>query len=323
MENEKLEQEAENNEVEEVVEEPIDEPYPSQFLENIEIARGNFLRIYRIHNVLKWVVTIICFAAIIVAFVVAPNAFPDNSTLVMTIIAISALVLMVAYTLFAKRYIDKKMKEYFNLYYENVNHFALEYEGVENINSQFPGKILDEAFLDNNLYAGVQNVGSRGLTEFEYKGTPIAVCDCAAQVRNEQRRIVPVFVGKYLYAAANYDYDDPLYIYIKGDKRSLPPTNMSEVKAVSEDDAMVIYSNNSDWKKVLSLNVKKCLEKIKPNKDFVDCSISFQKGRMFVCMGYDDPLMVLPLQTKFNSKPNEDFKKDVIHVLNFIKEFNK
>ena len=59
------------------------------------------------------------------------------------------------------------------------------------------------------------------------------------------------------------------------------------------------------------------------NKELVDLSISLQKGRVFVCMGYDDPLMVLPLQNQFDPKPTEIFKKDVVKVLKLIEEFNK
>ena len=40
-------------------------------------------------------------------------------------------------------------------------------------------------------------------------------------------------------------------------------------------------------------------------------------------MGYDDPLMILPLQEQFDPRPTEVFKKDVQHALDLIEEFNK
>lgn len=301
--------------------EPIS--YSSSYMENIEEARAHFLKIYRLHNTFKWIVMVIAMASMIIAFLVIPNSVPDNGMIITSAIAVGALALVIVYNFFTKRYINKKMREYFNLYYDNVNQFALGGEDVTNIKSQFPGKIVAEAFTDNNLFKNVTDVGSRGLTEFEYQGVPIAICDCAGQTRNEQKRIVPVFVGKYLYAASNYAYDEPLYVYIKGDKRALPPTNMQGMNAVIDENVMIVYTNNKDWKKVLNQPVKDILKSIKPNKELVDVSISLQKGRMFVCMGYDDPLMVLPLQNQFDPKPNEIFKQDVKNVLKLIKEFNK
>ena len=40
-------------------------------------------------------------------------------------------------------------------------------------------------------------------------------------------------------------------------------------------------------------------------------------------MGYDDPLMVLPLQTEFDYKPTEIYKKDMQVVAKLVEELNK
>lgn len=332
MENEIKEQEV--NEQEEVIEEQpspeteeASEPvapitYSSDYLQKIEDARVSFLKVYRTQNSFKWVVSAICIAAVIFACIFIPQLIEGTGgTVAMVSILVGALGGTLCYSIFTKKSMEKKMKAYFGLYYDCVNHFVFDNENISNLKSQFPGKIEKEVFTDNNLFKDVNEVGSRGLSEFEYKGVPIAICDAAAQTVVE-RRAVPVFVGKYLYSAANFDYDDPVYIYFRGDKRSLPPTNMDGIKAVLDDKKMIVYSNNKDWKKVLTPEVKKIFSKIEMNKELVDLSISFQKGRMFVCMGYDDPLMVLPLQHQFDPKPNEQFKRDVYNILDLIKEFN-
>ena len=315
---EKKEEQVEETPVEEV--EPIS--YSSKYLENIEEARAQFLKVYRFQNTMKWIVSAVCIAAVIFGCVVVPNLIGGTTgTIVMVSVLVVALAATILYSVFTRKGIQKKMHAYFDLYYDNVNHFVFD-EIATNIKSQFPGKIEPEAFTDNNLYKDVIEVGSRGLTEFEYNGIPVAVADAAAQTRQE-KRVVPVFVGKYLYAASNYAYDEPLYIYFRGDKRALPPTNLDGVKDVLDEKKYVVYSNNSDWKKVLTADIKKILNNIEMNKELVDLSVSLQKGRIFVCMGYDDPLMVLPLQNQFNPKPTELFKEDVKNVLKLIEEFNK
>ena len=331
MENEIKTNEVEKNEeekVEEVApveEKPVEtEPitYSAKELENIEVARKEFLKIYKTQNTFKWVVSFVAIAAIIFGCIVVPNLGLGNTGLIIMIVTlVTALAATILYTVFARKYINKKMHAYFDYFYENTNNYV--FGGVvKDIKMPFPGKIQDEAFLDNNLYKEVVSVGSRGLTEFVFEDVPVAVADCAGQVRKE-KRLYPCFVGKYVYAASNYKYDEPLYIYFKGDKRALPPTNLDGVKDVLEDKKMIVYSDNGEWKKVLTADVKKILTSISMNKELVDLAISLQKGRIFVCMGYDDPLMVLPLQNQFDPKPTELYKKDIAKVLKLVKEFNK
>lgn len=334
MENEnkttELEQVEEKEEVaseEAVAEEPIQEAepisYSSSYLEKIEEERAAFLKIYRFQNTLKWIVSAICIVAVVFACIFIPNLISGTTgTIVMVSILVAALAGTILYSVFSRQYIRKKMHQYFDSYYENVNHYVFDSKEITNLKAQFPGKIEPVAFTDNNLYKDVIDVGSRGLTEFEYNSIPVAIVDCAASVRKE-KRVVPVYVGKYLFAASNYQYDEPLYVYFKGDKRALPPTNLADVKTVLDDKKMYIATANKDWKKVINADVKKIFQSIEMNKELVDLSISLQKGRIFICMGYDDPLMVLPLQQQFDPKPTEIFKKDVVHALRLIEEFNK
>ena len=325
---EEKEESVEQPQEEAVEETPVQEEtepisYSSNYLENIENERAKFLKTYKVQNTLKWVVSAICIAAVIFACIFIPNLISGTAgTVAMVSILVGALAGTILYSVFSKKSIQKKMHTYFDLYYDNVNHFVFDSKDISNLKPQFPGKIEPVAFHDNGLYKDVIEVGSRGLTEFEYKSIPVAVVDCAASVRRE-KRVVPVYVGKYLFAASNYQYDDPVFVYFRGDKRALPPTNLDGVKVVQDDKKMIVYSNNKDWKKVINNDVKKILQTIEMNKELVDLSISLQKGRIFVCMGYDDPLMVLPLQNQFNPKPTEIFKKDVVNVLSLIEEFNK
>ena len=329
--NKEIEVVKENNEIEskeeKVNEETVNEvepiTYSSDYLTNIEKARGEFLKIYRLQNTLKWVISLLSIAAVVFGCIFVPNLIGGTGgTVAMVSILVGALAITILYSVFSRKYMQKKMHAYFDYYYDNVNHFVFDGEQYKNITAKFPGKVEPQAFYDNNLYKDVIDVGSRGLTEFEYNSIPVAVVDCAAQIRRE-KRVVPVFVGKYLYAASNYQFDEPMYIYFKGDKRALPPTNLEGIKVVQDDKKMIIYTENKEWKKVLTAEVKKLLQDIEMNKELVDLSISLQKGRIFVCMGYDDPLMILPLQNQFDPRPTEIYKQDVVKVLKLIEEFNK
>ena len=172
------------------VEEKEPEPivYEAKPLEEIEKARGSFYKTFRIQNTFKWVVSLICIVAIIVACVVVPQFVTGNDNLktgLMLGIVVVALAGTFGYSVFTKRSMNAKMRKYFNLYYKKINEYAFDQEGFTNPVLQEPGKIDIDLFRDTNLYKDVIDVGSRGLTEFEYNGIPMRIVDCAGNIRQQ------------------------------------------------------------------------------------------------------------------------------------------
>ena len=299
--------------------------YNSESLQQIEDARSTFWSSYKRHNTLKLIVMMICLTAIIVAFIVLPQVIKGNQGLqsgLTIVIALLALGGTYGYSVFVRRKFDKKMKEYFQLYYNCVNKYVFDTEGFSNVELQEPGKITLEEFNECKLYKDVIEAGSRGLTKFSYKDIEMSIVDCAGNVKAE-KRVVPVFVGKMVRAKASYKGELPVIVYLKGNDRSLPPTNVEGIKKVSEDEKMVIYSEYKDVNKVLNSHVMKAINNITLNKVLVDLAITIYGEKVFVMMGYDDPLMVLPLQSEFNQKPTELFKGDIEAVAKLIEELNK
>ena len=299
--------------------------YSAKPLEEIEQERQKFFKTFRIQNTLKWIISLICIAAIVVGCIVVPNVIQDNDNLktgLMLGIVVVALAGTFGYSVFTKRSMNGKMKKYFNFYYKKVNEFAMDQEGFSEPVLQEPGKIDIDLFRDTNLYKDIVDVGSRGLTEFEYNGIPMRIVDCAGQIKDD-KRMRPVFVGKLLHCATKYLGEQSIVIYFKGNERALPPTNVSELKVVEDNTKYVIYSNSADVKKIIKPAIKKMLDGIEMNKVLVDLAISMHDGKIFVCFGYDDPLMVLPLQNQFDPRPNEQFKKDLGKVIKVVEALNK
>lgn len=320
-----VEKEVENDYVPPVEETPAPITYEADSLKAIEDERLNFFRTFKLQNTLKWVIALICIAAIVVAFIVIPNSITGNDNLksgLMIGIAVGALVATLGYSIFTKRSMNKKMKLYFNHFYSNVAKYAFDQEGFANAVVQEPGKINIDQFNDCRLYKDIAEVGSRGLTEFEYNSIPMAIVDCAGNVRAD-KRIKPVFVGKYLFSATSYVDEQIIAIYFKGNDRSLPPTNLTEIATVEDNEKFVIYSNNKNWKKVITPAIIKQLNTLKMGDLLVDLAISMHDGKMFVAFGYDDPIMVLPLQNQFNPKPIMQYKNDLMDVVKIVEALNK
>lgn len=299
--------------------------YPSESLQRIEDERLVFWKSYKTHNSIKLVVMFICLAIIVVAWIVFPKIFANQGSLQSGLsigVSILGLAGTYGYSVYVRKKFEKKMKDYFEFYYNAINEYVFDKENYSNVELQNPGKITLEEFNESYLYKDVIETGSRGLTNFKYGKQEISVVDCAGNVKAE-KRMKPVFVGKMVRSKASYSGDAPVIVYLKGNDRALPPTNIEEVKNVLEDQKMVVYSNYKDWKKVLNAGVMKAIDSLKTDKLLVDVAISIVNEKVFVMMGYDDPLMVLPLQNEFDYKPTEIYKKDILAVSKLIEALNK
>jgi hypothetical protein len=298
--------------------------YPHEALKRVEDTRLVFWKSYKLHNTFKLIVMMVCLAAIIVAFIVLPNIIKNSSAQLGLTIGIAVLALggTYGYSLFVRKKFERKMKEYFELYFNCCNEYVYGEKPFSNAELQNPGKITLDEFNECGLYKDVLEAGSRGLTNFKYNDLEMSIVDCAGNVKAE-KRMKPVFVGKMVRATAKYDGEYPVYVYIKGNERSLPPTNMEGVEAVQDGEKMVVYSNYKDWKKVLNGPVVKALEAIKTDKILVDVAFSIGKGKVFAMLGYDDPLMVLPLQQEFDYKPTEIYKENMGVICKVIEALNK
>ena len=309
----------------EVVETVQKTEYPSESLKRVEDERLIFWKSYKTHNTLKLVVLFVCLAIVILAWALLPNIIKDNDKLQRGLsfgVTIVALAGTYAYSVFVKRKFSNKMRDYFDLYFNAINEYVFDKGSYRDVELQKPGKITLEEFNESNLYKDVIESGSRGLTTFKFNDIDLSIVDCAGNIKAE-KRMKPVFVGKMVRAKASYKGEDPVIVYLKGNDRALPPTNVEEIKNVLEDQKMVVYSNYKNWKKVLNAGVMKALDAIKTDKILVDVAISISKEKVFVMMGYDDPLMILPLQNEFDYKPTDIYKKDILAVSKLIEELNK
>lgn len=302
-----------------VVPEPVlpepEEPivYDVDNLKNIEVARGIFLKQYKVQNIIKWIVSLIAFGMIIVGWLI----FLDINVWLTVGIIVASLLLILLYNFFIKRYLNDKMKIYFEAFYQNTSQFVFDDANYSDVDAKVENKIEMVQFTENDLFANVAQVGSRNLTTYKYKGVSISVCDAAGQTKGA-KSLVPVFVGKYFMAENSYQEDETIVIYLKGNEKALPPTNVAHLNVISDDSAMAIYSNNSDALKIVNKKIQGLLKKINTDNILIDVAIAIKKGKTFVCAGYDDILMVLPLEKPFDPKATRNYKDDLLNISEFI-----
>lgn len=322
---------AEEEEVEELEEQP--DPFPEQDsyeyadlkLDEIEKARKDFYKQYKKFN--GWKVGIsVAGLALIVLFWVLPNVLKwggENSMVPMMIslgVAAGVLVLLGVMSFVMRKMNDKNIKSYFSVLYEHLNAYLFGDLPVAAIQGTVDSKITKDEFLANGMYPKVASVGSRDNITFTYKDMDCALADAAAQ-KDAGKAMQTIFVGKYLRTANSFQGSEGgLVIYFRGNKRALPPEILPSLNQLEKNKAYAIYGDPSD-KKYITPKIRSMLKEIHTNKVLVDVAIAIKPGRTYFALGYEDSLMVLPMQKPFNPGPTQEYKQELAVFLELAYAF--
>lgn len=294
--------------------------YKSEDLASIEAARKTFHKSYKKLNIIKWIITAVGLVLIVVGWVVPStiNGIASNVTMYISL-GVTAVVLIVlgVYSVIFRKKVDKSMKEYFKTFYDYTNKYVFPPE-VESLNGTVDDKLPQELFLESNIYKDVVKVGSRAYMTFNYKGLKCHIADAAAQKKGD-RQLETLFVGKFL-KIEDVTNQDELLVYLKGNKRALPPNSLKGRNLIEDSKTMVIYGSGKA-RSLLTKKVREAIAQFDTNRIFIDMSITVNEKGLFIAMGYEDDLMVLPLEKPFNPAPTDQYKEDFEKVLNLIDAF--
>jgi len=304
--------------------EPASYTYESKNLEAIEGARKGFFANYKKNNRYKTFVSVAVLLVIVAGWIV-PSTIPAlNGTTAALVISLCvvgvAIVGLGIYSYFFRKKSDQGIKVYFAKYYDFMYAYTFETIAVKGFHGDLDSKLDQKEFTDCGMYDDVFKVGSRYGVTFTYKDMDCAIVDCASQNKGK-KALETTFVGKYLRAPNTYD-GTGIVIYFKGNDRALPPNGLKRMELIEENTSYSVYGAASE-KKYLTHAIRQALAQIETNKTLVDVAISIKPGRTYFCLGYEDTLMVIPLQKSFDPAPVVEFRKNIGLFLDLATLFNQ
>jgi len=295
-------------------------------LKNIETERQKFFKVVKKQNIIKWVDSLVAIGLLVFSWLyfVGNTKFSNGIRYGVGFgLTAVAVLMIVGYYVIIKRFNDKKMSEYLKVYYGAMNAYTFGNERFKDVHGDIAAKIDHSDFLDSRAFKDVSSLSSRNVVSFLVDGKIKAkICDCAAQ-RSTVKKLEPLFIGKYLIADNTYTGNDEIIIQLLGNSRSLPPNNLDVLPKVASNKKQVIYTNYKNYESVVNAKVRQAIAQLVTNNVLVDCFISITKGKTYIGLGYDDCLMIVPLQQKFNPIPLECYKKDMQTVADIIVNLNK
>lgn len=298
--------------------------FSNELLQQIEDNRVIYVSKARKLQLAKTLIGFGALLAVVIGFVLCKTLVKNEKLAgnLILVIAIVGIVCLFISNSFFKKKSDLTIREYFKIYFKSQNAYAFDEEGFSDIVEQYPGKITLEEFNESRLYKDVFECGSRNLTTYKYKSLDLSVVDCSGHIK-AAKRIAPAFVGKMVRGAAKYKGSEPIYIYWKGNEKALPPTGIEDVKVVLDNDKIIIRSNYEKWEEVINAKVMKLISEVEVNDILCDVALSIYDGKVFVMLGYDDPLMIPAFESPLKEKPNKILKNDMIVTAKLIEVLNK
>lgn len=296
--------------------------YENPYLEKMEASRLAFQSDYRKANRFKTPITIVSILLILAGWIV-PSFIPgagDYGWVVGLVVCVVCIAAIGVYVFFSNRRSKAAMDRYFKDFFGAYNAYTFEGK-VTDLKSDLDTKLDPELFKEANLYTNVTKVTSRNYLTFNYKGRSVTYAEAAAQTVDKKINKT-IYIGNFLVINNGYTGKD-IAIYRKGNARALPPTNLKAFGEVFEDTADMVIYGPKNTKTILTKKIRDELAKFETNATFVDFSIAIRPGKTYFLLGYEDDLMVLPMQDAMNPKPYEQHKGDLEKVFTLIDLFSE
>ena len=292
--------------------------------EKIEKARGEYFNYSkkqkRNSTLVSAAVIVVMLASIVLVFTLG-KTYSWVSYLCLGIMVLAVLGTFIS-TKIIKGKLGEKADEYIKVLFENIDGYLYSGEGFSNLEVKSNSQMKDELFTDCRFYKNLKGTKSRNLVSVFYKDKQLSVADLAGNILIKNR-LSPMFLGRFYDYTSSYNKDDKrIVIQIKGSNLSRPIDDIDDVKLVEGNSTYAIYSNDDEWRKVVTQKVLHDIAQLKIDKTLIDVLISIRKGKCSIGIDYVDEFMNIPVESTFNFENVKRSEHDLKKVLTIFDDLN-
>lgn len=285
----------------------------------IDSMRQNYLKSAKLIKYLSYGLMLpIMIGALVALFFLTGETIEDwlKWTLIGIIIALFAGLLV--FKILTKRYLDSKASDYVTKYYQTTTAYMIQGEGFSDLVVNPKGKVEKEFFINAGIYENLKSVGSRNLVTFKHNEREFTFVDLAASVQGV-KKLEPIFVGKVLKYTSQKEFNGKMLGQIMGtNKLSKPIDGFAGLEQIHKTSNCIFYSNMHKEKNLLTKSVTDLFGKFRLNNDLLDVVISVNKKEIVVGLDYNDPVMQLPVDKKFNKQQIDDIQEALFNSISII-----
>lgn len=296
-----------------------DESEKSQLFVEVDSLRQKYLKSTKLMKYLTWGLMLPILAGALVAVFTLNGQTVEDWVKYLVIGLIVALGIgLIVFKVLSKRYLDNKARTYVKSYYSVTTNYIVSGEGFSDVVINPDAKVEKEFFTKANIYQNLKSVGSRNLVTFNHNGRNFSFVDLAAQVQGV-KKLEAIFVGKVLKYTLTKEVNGRLLGQILGNNKiSKPIDGFAGLEQISKTGNYVFYSNMHKEKNLLTKTVTDLFGRYHLNNDLLDVIISVNHKEIVVALDYNDPVMQLPVDKKFNKQQIDDIKTALFNSISII-----
>ena len=308
--------------VEEEFEADLDD---TTFRDKAEVSRTEYNNYNKRQKKFRWINTA-CFLLIEIigfVFIICNDYIGSNIGIIVGIVIL--ILGIVAYFIVGKKMskdLTSKAYEYIGKLFNDEADYLFRGNGIIDITVDGKGDVPTEVFTDAHFYQNIKSVRSRNVVHGTFNGSTILIADLAGNVI-VKNKTSPMFLGKLYEYKCKYSKPGSYVLYqLKGGELSRPLDNVQDLELKEETKKYVVYSNDNEYKKILTDKVLRTLNKFKVDGKLIDVILSIRDGRVVLGIDYADDYMNIPVDSEVDIKIFKRMKSDFLIVREILNLLN-
>ena len=235
----------------------------------------------------------------------------------------AALVGMLVYYIVTRNIMPLATKEYIALVNESLNVRNFSDEQFNEVTTDKNEKIEMSDPVSDRIYKDINNIASRNVINGKFQGKEFKVGDMGLYTgAGKSRR--SLFVGKYLTYTNNLHFENRYIFLFKGSSAVDLPDDLDDLKVLLQEGNLTVYGpENGKLEKDLGKEFLSKIKEVAIERHLLNLNLVIWSGHSAAYLSYDDVIMTLPFEKKFNKEPNEQYAKNQLDLFNAFALLNK
>lgn len=288
------------------------------YAENVENARLELSKAYKKGRTKSNIMMVAIMVLLVGSMVLITR---ENMTLKIigwVIVGLGVVGMIVFYAL-TKNILPNKTKEYIKVVNENLN-------GRNFSDNKFKDLVIDQDeklelgdVVSDGLYKAV-SIGSRNVITGKFADRSFTVGDLALYKDNNPKNRGSAFVGKYVSYPNDLHFEGRIIFNFKKKEDAYDqPTDVDDLAVLFESETLLVYGKEGlDYTSVLGKDFVDGLNKIEIKDSLYNLCVVVWSGHTAGYMSYGDEVISLPFENEFNKAANEQYRKNLLDLLNTL-----
>lgn len=284
--------------------------------EELEQYRKNFMAYFK---KLKIANTLILLGAFII-FACDFIFLKDYATLPW-IIAVVLIIAMFIIVNIIKKSLSTRTQKYVDTYYKNTSNYLLNNAKVTEIEFLSDDTLNIDSVNAARIMKEVVFTHSRNNLTFKLDDKEVKMADLVFKVTNpkDSKKPIIAFCGKFMQCQVEKEFEGRTLIYRK---TTMPdcygPNDIEGLEKIIDDDKLLVYSSNKNFKKIITSDILEKLNSIEINDYLYDFTISLNGNMIVIALSYADKIMVIPSYEEVPFEALDKVSKDLNVIINDV-----